>query len=215
MSSSISLLRLSPPLHHHHHHHHNPAALLPHPLRLTFSPPLQKTKTKTNTKSTNATTCSYTPTPAVDRLISAASYFLPLFNGLHYGRFLFTKYPIVALPFEPLIPLLSLYHSVPYASFITFFGFYLGIVKNPNLSRYVRFNALQALVLDVLLVVPVLLQKIISPGRSGIVMKLTGWAHSGLFVFVVGCFLYGLVSSVLGKTPYLPLVAEAAGRQLE
>ncbi|KAK4487922.1 hypothetical protein RD792_003660 [Penstemon davidsonii] len=213
MPSSISLLRLSPPLHHHHHHHHNPAALLPHPLRLTFSPPLQKTKT--NTKSTTATTCSYTPTPAVDRLISAASYFLPLFNGLHYGRFLFTKYPIVALPFEPLIPLLSLYHSVPYASFITFFGFYLGIVKNPNLSRYVRFNALQALVLDVLLVVPVLLQKIISPGRSGIVMKLTGWAHSGLFVFVVGCFLYGLVSSVLGKTPYLPLVAEAAGRQLE
>ncbi|KAK4487923.1 hypothetical protein RD792_003661 [Penstemon davidsonii] len=58
-------------------------------------------------------------------------------------------------------------------------------------------------------------EEIISPGRSGIVMKLTGWAHSVLFVFVVGCFLYGLVSSVLGKTPYLTLVAEAAGRQLE
>ncbi|KAL3630922.1 Protein TIC 20-II, chloroplastic [Castilleja foliolosa] len=210
MASSIPLLRLSFPL-----HHHKPTALLlPHPLKSTLvspprlRPPLQK-------PSTTATRCSYTPTPAVDRLISAASYFLPLFNGIQYGSFLFAKYPIVALPFEPIFPLLSLYHSVPSASFITFFGLYLGVVRNPSLSRYARFNALQALVLDVLLAVPVLLQKIVSPGRSGIALKLTAWAYSGLFMFVVACFVYGLVSSVLGKTPYLPLVAEAAGRQFD
>lgn len=159
--------------------------------------------------------CSSTPTPATDRLISAAAYFIPFFNGLQYGRFLFAKYPVLAAPFEPLIPLLSLYHSVPYASFVTFFGLYLGVVRNPSFSRYARFNALQALVLDVLLVLPVLLQRIISPGRTGIGLKLTAWAYSGLFMFVVACFVYGLVSSVLGKTPYLPIVAQAAGRQLE
>lgn len=69
--------------------------------------------------------------------------------------------------------------------------------------------------LDVLLVVPMLVQRIISPGRSGIGLKITAWAHSGIFAFVVACFVYGVVSSVLGKTPYLPFVAEAAGRQLE
>ncbi|KAL3639168.1 Protein TIC 20-II, chloroplastic [Castilleja foliolosa] len=127
MASSIPLRRLSFPL-----HHHKPTALLPHPLKSTLvsalhlRPPLKK-------PSTAATRCSYTPTPAVDRLISAASYFLPLFNGLQYDRFLFAKYPIVALPFEPIFPLLSLYHSVPYASFVTFFGLYLGVVKNPGL----------------------------------------------------------------------------------
>lgn len=122
---------------------------------------------------------------------------------------------MLAVPLEPLLPLLSLYHSFPYASFVTFFGLYLGVVRNPSLSRYARFNALQALVLDVLLVVPVLLQRIFTPGRSGIGLKFTAWLHSGLFVFVVACFVYGLVSSVLGKTPYLPLVADAAGRQFE
>ncbi|KAL0402688.1 UNVERIFIED_CONTAM: protein -II, chloroplastic [Sesamum latifolium] len=207
--ASIPLLRLPLPL----HHRRSTDLLLPHPLKPAFpparlpQPPPKPITTKTK--------CSYTPTPATDRLISAAAYFSPLFNGLQYGRFLFTKYPVLATPFEPLLPLLSLYHSVPYASFVTFFGFYLGIVRNPSLSRYARFNALQALVLDVLLVVPVLLQRIITPGRSGIALKLTAWAHSGLFVFVVGCFVYGLVASVLGKTPYLPLVAEAAGRQLD
>ncbi|KAK4433059.1 protein -II, chloroplastic [Sesamum alatum] len=202
-------LRLSLPL----HHHRSTALLLPHPLKPTFPPPRLPQPPPRPTATT--TKCSYTPTPATDRLISAAAYFLPLFNGLQYGRFLFTKYPVLAAPFEPLLPLLSLYHSVPYASFVTFFGFYLGIVRNPSLSRYARLNALQALVLDVLLVVPVLLQRIISPGRSGIALKLTAWAYSGLFVFVVGCFVYGLVASVLGKTPYLPFVAEAAARQLD
>ncbi|KAL0317569.1 UNVERIFIED_CONTAM: protein -II, chloroplastic [Sesamum angustifolium] len=208
--ASIPLLRVSLPL----YHRRSTALLLPHPLKAAF-PPARLPHLPPKPTTTTKTKCSYTPTPAADRLISAAAYFLPLFNGLQYGRFLFTKYPVLATPFEPLLPLLSLYHSVPYASFVTFFGFYLGIVRNPSLSRYARFNALQALVLDVLLVVPVLLQRIITPGRSGIALKLTAWAYSGLFVFVVGCFVYGLVASVLGKTPYLPLVAEAAGRQLD
>ncbi|XP_057801779.1 protein TIC 20-II, chloroplastic-like [Salvia miltiorrhiza] len=203
--ASIPLLRLSLP--------NRPAVRLPHPLKSTLHPPPQIRPKSITTTTTSR--CSYTPTPATDRLISAASYFIPFFNGLQYGRFLFAKYPLLAAPFEPLIPLLSLYHSVPYASFVTFFGLYLGVVRNPSFSRYARFNALQALVLDVLLVLPVLLQRIIAPGRSGIGLKVTAWAYSGLFLFVVACFVYGLVSSVLGKTPYLPIVAQAAGRQLE
>ncbi|KAL2482244.1 protein TIC [Forsythia ovata] len=205
--ASLPLLRLSPPP-----RNQKFALLLPHPLKPTF-PILRAPPQKPIT--TTRTTCSYTPTPATDRLISAASYFLPFFNGLQYGRFLFTKYPSLSLPIQPLLPLLSFYHSIPYASFVSFFALYLGIVRNPSLSRYARFNALQALVLDVLLVVPMLVQRIISPGRSGIGLKITAWAHSGIFAFVVACFVYGVVSSVLGKTPYLPLVAEAAGRQLE
>ncbi|XP_042000840.1 protein TIC 20-II, chloroplastic-like [Salvia splendens] len=203
--ASIPLLRLSLP--------NRPSPILPHPLKSTLRTPLPQFRLKSIPNST--TKCSYTPTPATDRLISAASYFIPFFNGLQYGRFLFAKYPLLAAPFEPLIPLLSLYHSVPYASFVTFFGLYLGVVRNPSFSRYARFNALQALVLDVLLVLPVLLQRIVSPGRTGLGLKVTAWAYSGLFLFVVACFVYGLVSSVLGKTPYLPIVAQAAGRQLE
>ncbi|GER47893.1 Ycf60-like protein [Striga asiatica] len=237
MASSIPFLSLSIPLHHHRNHKSTAVLLPPPPLRRSVSdrlisagsyflplvndlkyrrfrsnlpPPPLRRRSLTKTSAS-----AHTPIPAADRLISASSYFLPLFNGLQYGRFLFARYPIAAAPFEPLLPLISLYHSVPYASFVTFFAFYLGVVRNPNLSRYARFNVLQALVLDVLLVLPVLLQRIIAPGRSGIALKLTAWAYSGLFVFVVACFLYGLVSSVLGKTPYLPLVAEAAGRQLD
>lgn len=158
---------------------------------------------------------SSTPTPASDRLISAASYFFPLINGIQYGRFLLAQYPILAVPLKPIYPILSLYHSVPYATFVSFFALYLGVARNPTFSRYVRFNALQALVLDVLLAVPLLVQRILSPGQTGVGLKLTVWGYNALFVFLVACFVNGLVSSILGKTPYLPLVAEAAGRQID
>ncbi|CAN0859764.1 Protein TIC 20-II, chloroplastic [Linum grandiflorum] len=154
-------------------------------------------------------------TPATDRLISALAYTLPFFNSLQYGRFLFAQFPsISALVLEPILPLLSVYRSLPYASFVAFFGIYLGIVRNNYFSDYARFNAMQALTLDVLLVLPLLLGRIFSPGRSGLGLKLMVWGHNGVFFFTCLCFAYGLVSSVLGKTPYLPFVADAARRQM-
>lgn len=161
-----------------------------------------------------ATRASYSPTPATDRLISAAAYTLPFFNSLQYGRFLFLKYPSLSYLFDPVLPLLSLYKSVPYASFVAFFALYLGVVRNPSFSHYVRFNAMQAVTLDVLLVLPLLLQRILSPGRAGLAYRVMVWGHNAVFVFSAACFLYSLASSILGRTPYLPFVAGAAGRQL-
>ncbi|KAJ4721574.1 protein TIC 20-v, chloroplastic [Melia azedarach] len=153
-------------------------------------------------------------TPATERLISAVAYTLPFFNSLQYGRYLFMQYPNLGVLFDPLLPLLSLYRSVPYASFVAFFALYLGIVRNPSFSHYVRFNSMQAVTLDVLLVVPLLLTRIFNPGRAGIGFKLMVLGHNAVFVFSSFCFVYGLVSSLLGKTPYLPFVADAAGRQI-
>ncbi|MBA0748470.1 hypothetical protein Gogos_005284, partial [Gossypium gossypioides] len=123
-----------------------------------------------------------------DRLISVAAYSLPFFNSLQYGRYLFIQYPQLGILFDPILPFLSLYKSVPYASFVAFFALYLGVVRNPSFSHYVRFNSMQAVTLDVLLVVPLLLTRIFNPGRVGL--------------------------GILGRTPYLPFVADAAGRQI-
>ncbi|KAG7023770.1 Protein TIC 20-II, chloroplastic, partial [Cucurbita argyrosperma subsp. argyrosperma] len=178
------------------------AALIPHysaiKSRHCFSLPLLPSKPAKSP----AIRMSYNPTPATDRLISAVAYTLPFFNSLQYGRFLFAQYPVLGLAFEPLLPILGLYRSIPHSSFIAFFAFYLGVVRNPSFSRYARFNSMQALTLDVLLVVPLLVQRILSPGQSGLGFQIMAWSHNG---FVVSC--------ILGRTPHLPIVADAAGRQ--
>lgn len=155
-----------------------------------------------------------TPTPATDRLISVVSYTLPFFNSLHYGRYLFLQFPNLGLLFDPILPLVSLYRSIPYSSFVAFFALYLGVVRNPSFSRYVRFNSMQAVTLDVLLVLPLLLQRIFTLGSSGLGFRLMVSAHNLLFLFTLVCFLYSVSSCVFGRTPHLPFVADAASRQL-
>ncbi|KAL5564527.1 hypothetical protein UlMin_027691 [Ulmus minor] len=190
---------------------------LPHPLRPIPPIPNLNFKTQFKWKSKSPVKCmssNPTTTPATDRLISAVAYTLPFFNSLQYGRYLFMQVPQLGLLFDPLLPLISLYRSIPYSSFVAFFALYLGVVRNPNFSHFVRFNSMQAVTLDVLLVLPLLIQRIFSPGRSGVGFRVMVWGHNVLFVFSILCFLYSLSSCILGRTPHLPFVADAAGRQL-
>ncbi|KAL5712962.1 Protein TIC 20-II [Ranunculus cassubicifolius] len=183
--------------------------LLPHQ---SLNP--NKSKPKISHSHSRNTICmSYQTVPATERLVSSFAYFLPFFNGLQYGRYLFMKYPNLVFLLEPIFPLLNIYRSVPYASFVAFFALYLGVVRNPSFSKYVRFNSMQAVVLDVLLSLPLLLQRVFSPG-DGIGLKVMVMGYNAIFVFIAVCFLYSLGHCVLGKTPFLPFVAEAADRQL-
>jgi hypothetical protein len=51
----------------------------------------------------------------------------------------------------PLGPLNALYHSFPFAPLIFFFAVWSGVAQNQSLSRFVRKNALQAVLLDILI----------------------------------------------------------------
>ncbi|KAD7478913.1 hypothetical protein R6Q59_005275 [Mikania micrantha] len=189
-----------------------------HPLRSNpLSSPPQLPSLRSNSslsRHRKLISASYNTTPVTDRLISAAAYFFPFFNGLQYGRFLFAQYPkTLGLILEPLLPLLSFYRSVPYSSYLAFLLLYIGVVRNTNVSRYARFNAMQAVVLDVLLVLPMLVQRIFNPGPHGIGGKIVMMSHNAIFVFVVMCFVYTFGYSILGRTPKLPFVGEAADRQ--
>ena len=92
------------------------------------------------------------PPSVPDRVVSALPYLLPLFDSLRYGKFLFLQFPLFASVLTPFEPLMRVYFSVPFAGTIAFFAVYLGIINSPqNFSRYVRFNAMQAVLLDIIL----------------------------------------------------------------
>ncbi|XP_020595754.1 protein TIC 20-II, chloroplastic [Phalaenopsis equestris] len=210
--STASLLRLHPlpPRKTLNRWHGQPSTSIHIPLRLHSLPSITNCSPRRM-----AISMSYRATvPASERLLAGLSYSLPFLNSLHYGRFLFARFPSLGIALEPLLPLIGAYRSLPYASFVAFFALYLGVVRNPAFGRYVRFNAMQAVVLDVLLALPALLQRIFGVPARGVGFRLLEVCYNVIFVVTAGCFLYGLVSCVLGKTPYLPLVASAADRQL-
>ncbi|KAL5101151.1 hypothetical protein RYX36_005478 [Vicia faba] len=150
---------------------------------------------------------------ASDRLISALCYFFPFFDGIQYGKFVMTQfYPIQAIV-EPLIPAIRVFKSFPLNDFLVFFTLYFFVVRNPNFSRYVRFNTMQAIVLDMLLIFPDLLERGFNP-RGGIGLDLIMSLDSTVFLFLLVCLIYGSSSCILGQLPRLPIVADAADMEV-
>ncbi|KAJ0981523.1 hypothetical protein J5N97_009778 [Dioscorea zingiberensis] len=80
---------------------------------------------------------------------------------------LFAGFPPLAAALEPILTLIAAYRSVPYAAFVVFFALYLGVV-NSQFSRYVRFNAMQAVVLDVFLALLSLIQRAFNVPTRGL-----------------------------------------------
>jgi hypothetical protein len=168
--------------------------------------------------------CSFIPhsnnnnsTPSIDppdRILSAACYLYPFLDGVQYGRFVLSQFPLLQVPLRPIAPLLHLFHASPLTPILLFLTLYFAVVRNPSsFSRYVRFNTMQAIALDVLLIFPDLLDRSFVP-RDGVGMGLVQSLDSTVFFFLLISLVYGSTSCLLGQVPRLPFVADAADRQV-
>ncbi|KAL3160671.1 hypothetical protein ABBQ32_010586 [Trebouxia sp. C0010 RCD-2024] len=149
-----------------------------------------------------------------DRVVASVPYLIPLIDGLRYGKFFFAQFPAFAKLLAPLNPLVSLYFGVPFASFAVFFAVYLGIINNQNFSRYCRFNAMQAVLLDIVLILPGLIENVLRPPSSGPGLQAYISLYNSIWLFVFVCVAYGVGSCLIGQTPRLPFVADAADQQI-
>ncbi|CAA0832454.1 Protein TIC 20-v- chloroplastic [Striga hermonthica] len=150
---------------------------------------------------------------APDRIISAVTYFYPFFDGVQYGKYVITQFSPLQALVQPLFPAIKVFKSFPLNGLLVFFTLYFVVVRNPNFSRYVRFNTMQAIVLDVLLIFPDLLERGFDP-KDGMGLDLMMSFDSTVFLFLLVSLIYGSASCLLGHVPRLPLVAEAADRQV-
>ena len=150
---------------------------------------------------------------AAQRVIASLGYLLPLCDGAKYGRYLFQQFPITFNLVKPVLPLIQTYQTVPYAAAVVFFALYLGVIQNQKFSRYVRYNCMQAVILDILMIIPSLLERLLAPS-GGIGLDIVILFYNTTFIFVFASFIYGVGSCLLGRTPRLPLVAEAADAQI-
>lgn len=152
----------------------------------------------------------------LERALAAAPYLFPLLDGLRYGRFLFRQYPITQAMVSPLASLAQIYYTVPFASLILFFAIYLGLVQQTDRwSKFVRFNAMQAILLDILLILPGVIESVFKAPAYGAGLQVYISLYNTVWLFCLATFAAGVFGAlVLGKTVRLPLVAEAADQQV-
>ncbi|GKB21021.1 protein TIC 20-V, chloroplastic [Tanacetum coccineum] len=148
-----------------------------------------------------------------DRLISAICYFYPFFDGIQYGKYVINQFSFLQTLISPLVPAIRVFKSFPFNGFLVFLTLYFVVVRNNNFSRYVRFNTMQAIVLDVLLIFPDLIERTFNP-KDGVGLDLLMSLDSTVFLFLLVSLIYGCSYCVIGQVPRLPIVADAADRQV-
>lgn len=149
-----------------------------------------------------------------DRFVAAVPYLLPLFDAFSYGRHLMYDYPGLRSIFEPIIPMMNNFKDTPYASVIVFFILYFFVVNNSNMSRFTRFNAMQALALDLCLVVPKLIELVVQPGVFGLSHQLYANFQSFVWLFATAWITFAICSSLAGKWVRIPYVADVGEKYI-
>ena len=151
-------------------------------------------------------------TTVKDRIFASLPYLLPIISGLPFGSFLFRQFPALGVFLIPLQPVLLIYNSVPFAGLIIFFLLFLLVVRNEKIAHFIRFNTMQAILLDILLVLCSLVLQILLPalGTNLVTETLINIVFLGT---VVACG-YSIVKSLLGHYAEIPTLSEAVYAQV-
>jgi uncharacterized membrane protein len=150
--------------------------------------------------------------PWSQRLGAAAFYLIPLMESLDFGGFIFRDLPIVQYIFVPILPLLQVYSALPFARLIAFFGIFFGIVRSDRFSRFIRFNAMQALLISIIISVSGLILSLTQPAIATIPLLMETLVNT-LFLGVVAAAVYSMVQSCRGLQAEIPAISDAADLQ--
>ncbi|BAU67368.1 hypothetical protein STA3757_47850 [Stanieria sp. NIES-3757] len=154
--------------------------------------------------------------PEVDgkeRAIAALVYLLPLIYVLPFGLILLKQFPFLSIIYAPLSPLISIYYGLPFAGLIVFFALYFAIVRNEKASYFVRFNTMQAILLDILLILCSVLISILEMGLGRTSLLIETLNNTVFIGTLVVCF-YSIAQSVRGQYAEIPTISEAASSQI-
>lgn len=151
-------------------------------------------------------------TTVQERIFSALPYMLPLMYALEFGRDLFRQFPGLLQIIEiPLFPLLFLFQLIPFAGLIIFFALFLLVVRNENIPHFIRFNTMQAILLDIIVILCSLILGILSGGLQGFILVTL---NNMIFLGVLAAVVYSVVQSLLGRYAEIPTLSDAVYMQV-
>lgn len=146
-----------------------------------------------------------------DRLKSCIPYVLPLIDGDAFGSYLYERVPpLGALDYVFLRPIVDGCHAAPLLIIVLFAAFALG-PRLTNQSREVRFNAQQAVLLDVALLVPNLIAEAVGETDGQVPRAVLEPASTLVWYALATAVAYCVTSNLRGKKPDgIPFVSGVA-----
>ncbi|MEO1427882.1 MAG: Tic20 family protein [Cyanobacteria bacterium J06632_19] len=151
-------------------------------------------------------------TTVKDRIFASLPYLLPLIEGLAFGSFLLNQFPALQVIFIPILPVIAIYNGIPFAGLIVFFALFMLVVRNEKIAHFIRFNTMQAILLDIVLVLCGLVVRALSPvpGANFAIETLANTIFIGLIVAVV----YSVAQTIMGRYAEIPAISDAVYMQV-
>ena len=140
----------------------------------------------------------------IQRLSSIIFYTLPLKASLPFGYYLFYKFSFLKVLLYLTLPVAIIEKSLPFGGLLFFLILFLGVVRNPNVPYFVRYNACQALLLDIALIIITYLLRILPLAEFGLIV----------FVFTLSIFLFSIFQCINGVEPEIPFISKSVRMQI-
>jgi hypothetical protein len=151
-------------------------------------------------------------TTFTDRIFACLPYLLPLIEVFAFGHFLLRDFPFLRIVFLPLVPLLTIYYGVRYAGLIIFFALWLLVVRNDKIAHFIRFNTMQAIILDIVVFLCSILTDLVKfvPGSSFAMQTL----YTTIFMGITAAVGYSIFQSLNGRYAEIPAISDAVHMQV-
>ena len=146
------------------------------------------------------------------KILGIILYMLPWTDCLIFGSHLYIKYPFTQIIQIPTIPIILIERSIPFGNLLLFLAIFFGLVRNTKVSYFLRFNALQSLLINIgIIIVSFIFEIIFNPFLNSLIIRTFS---STLLISVFSVIIYCVWSCTQGNEPDLPGISQATKMQL-
>ena len=146
------------------------------------------------------------------KIIGILLYMIPWADTLIFGSHLYIKYPFTQIIQIPAIPIILIERSIPFGNLLLFLAIFIGLIRNTKISYFIRFNALQSLLINIgIIIISYGFQILLSPFSNTLIIRTFS---STLLISIFLIISYCVWSCIQGNEPDLPGISKAAKMQL-
>ena len=146
------------------------------------------------------------------KILGILLYMIPWADCLSFGNHLFVKYPFTQIIQIPAIPIIIIERSLPFGNLLLFLAIFIGLVRNNKVSYFLRFNALQSLLINIsIIIISFIFEIFFNPFSSTLIIRTFS---TTLLISLFSIITYCIWSCTQGKEPNLPVISEATKLQL-
>jgi uncharacterized membrane protein len=154
---------------------------------------------------------------ALDRAFAALAYVMPLASALSAGAYFLSflaeqappVFQVLNLILFPLMPLIALDNS--FFGIVIFILLFLFVIRNTNISRFIRFNVLQAIVVSFMISITLYILSLLGLASNNLIGETLS---NVLFLGGMAIVVYSVVQSVRGQYAEIPTISDAVNMQM-